>query len=71
MSKNDTTSSSKVLTVPEAGRMYFGLSRNGSYAAAQRGDLPTIKMGRLLFVPVAALERMLEAAGNNLDDRPA
>jgi len=48
------------ISVPEAGRRYFDLSRNGSYAAAARGDIPTIKVGRLLRVPVRALERMLD-----------
>ena len=50
----------KTLTVPEAGRVYFDLGRNASYEAARRGDIPTIKIGRLLRVPVVALERMLE-----------
>jgi len=50
----------KTITVPEAGRVYFGLGRNGSYDAAKRGDIPTIKVGRLLRVPVAAMERRLE-----------
>ena len=49
----------KTITVPEAGELYFGLSRNASYAAAARGDIPTIKLGKLLRVPVAALEAML------------
>ena len=53
----------KTLTVPEAGRLYFGLSRNSSYEAAKRGDFPIIRIGRLLRVPVVALERMLEQAG--------
>jgi len=48
------------LTVPEAGKKYFGLSRNGAYDAAARGEIPTIRIGRLLRVPVRALERMLE-----------
>ena len=50
----------KPLTVPEAGRRYFDLSRNASYEAARRGDIPTIKIGRLLRVPVMAMERKLE-----------
>jgi hypothetical protein len=50
------------ISVPEAGRRYFGLSRNASYTAAARGELPTLRMGRLLRVPVRALERMLDAA---------
>ena len=50
------------LSVPEAGRRYFGLSRNGSYNAAARGDIPTIKIGKLRRVPVRMLERRLVAA---------
>ena len=50
----------KTLTVPEAGRLYFDLGRNASYEAARRGDIPTIRSGRLLRVPVVALDRMLE-----------
>lgn len=41
-----------VVTVPEAGR-WFGLGRSASYAAAERGELPTIAIGRRLVVPVA------------------
>ena len=50
----------KTITVPDAGREYFGFSRNAAYAAAQRGDIPTIKVGKLLRVPVRALEQMLD-----------
>ena len=50
------------LSVPEAGRRYFGLSRNGSYAAADRGDIPTISIGKLRRVPIKVLERWLDAA---------
>jgi hypothetical protein len=50
------------ISVPEAGKRYFGLSRIASYAAADRGDIPTIRIGRLLRVPVRALERMLDRA---------
>jgi Helix-turn-helix domain len=50
------------ITIPEAGRKYFGLCRNASYAAARRGEIPTVKIGRLLRVPVRGLERMLDRA---------
>ena len=50
------------IPAPEAGKKYFGLSRNASYAAAARGDIPTIKIGKLLRVPVRALEAMLDKA---------
>ena len=52
----------KTLSVPAAGRLYYGLGRNGSYDAAKRGDIPTVRVGRLLRVPVAAMERMLTGA---------
>jgi hypothetical protein len=52
----------KTLSVPEVGRKYFGLGRGASYAAAARGDIPTIRIGRLLRAPVIALERRLEEA---------
>ena len=54
----------KTISVPAAGRIYFDLSRNGSYEAAKRGEIPTIRVGRLLRVPVAAMERKLEQVGN-------
>jgi hypothetical protein len=59
----DDNDAPKTLTVPAAGRIYFSLSRAASYAAASRGDLPTIRIGRALRVPVVALERMLDGAG--------
>jgi hypothetical protein len=50
----------KTLSVPEAGKRYFGLSAQGSYSAAARGDLPIIRLGRRLRVPIRALEAMLD-----------
>ena len=61
---NDTTVEHlKTLGVPQAGKQYFALSRGASYAAAARGEIPTIRIGRLLRVPVALLDRMLADAG--------
>jgi excisionase family DNA binding protein len=48
------------ISVPEAGRRYFNLSRNASYAAADRGEIPTVRIGRLRRVPVKAVEQKLE-----------
>jgi hypothetical protein len=44
-------------TVPEAAKV-LGLSGPG-YLEAQRGDIPTIKIGRRRFVSTALLKRML------------
>jgi hypothetical protein len=49
----------KTMSVPAAGKLYFGLGRNGSYAAAKRGEIPVIKVGSRLRAVVAALERKL------------
>jgi excisionase family DNA binding protein len=55
----------QTITVPEAGKKYFGLSRDGSYRAVQRGEIPVIRVGRLLRVPVRAMERLLDSAGQD------
>jgi excisionase family DNA binding protein len=49
------------ISVQEAARM-LGISKNVAYDAAHRGDIPTIRIGRLLRVPVRAFERMLDQA---------
>ena len=46
-------------TVPEAGKI-LGIGRSAAYEAARRGDIPTIRIGRKLLVPVQRLKRMLE-----------
>jgi hypothetical protein len=58
------------LSVPEAGKKYFNLSRNASYAAAEAGDIPTIRVGKLLRVPVRALERRLDSVSAPPPARP-
>jgi hypothetical protein len=57
--------STETLSVPQAGKKYFGLSRNGSYDAAERGEIPTIKIGRLLRVPVRSMEKLLDRVGES------
>lgn len=66
-----------VYTIVEAGRL-LGLGRNAAYAAAKRGDIPTIRIGRLLRVPKEPLHKlvgaesfaplMVEEAANSVDD---
>jgi hypothetical protein len=57
------TEEPKTLSVPQAGKRYFELGKNASYEAARRGDLPVIRIGGKLRVPIIALERMLAEAG--------
>jgi excisionase family DNA binding protein len=55
------------LSVPEAGRR-LGIGRSSAYQAAAAGELPTIKIGGLLRVPLMALHRMLETASKKSVD---
>jgi hypothetical protein len=49
------------MSVPDAGRV-LGLSRNGAYAAAARGDIPVIRIGsKKLVVPTHRLFELLDA----------
>ncbi len=49
----------KTVTVSEAAKA-LGVSRNKAYEAARRGEIPTIKIGKRILVPLAALERLLQ-----------
>ncbi|MEQ9247470.1 MAG: helix-turn-helix domain-containing protein [Nitratireductor sp.] len=54
------------LSITEAGQV-LGIGRTAAYEAARAGDLPTIRIGKRLLVPLVALERLLSDAGNNKD----
>ncbi len=47
------------ISVPEAGRLFYGLGRNAAYLAAHTGDIPTIKIGGRIMVPVAPIAEKL------------
>ncbi len=50
-----------VFTVEEAAQL-LGISRSFAYEAVQRGDIPSMRIGRRILVPKAALERFLESS---------
>ncbi len=50
------------ISVPEAGKRFYGIGKNASYEAAERGDIPYFQVGRLKRVPVVAMERKMELA---------
>lgn len=47
------------IPVPDAGRLFFGIGRNAAYDAAKRGEIPTMKVGGRIVVPVVALAEKL------------
>ena len=49
------TGNNLVVSVPEAGAK-LGISRDAAYRAAKAGDIPTVRIGSTLRVPVVQLE---------------
>lgn len=54
----DAIRSRATLSVEEAAEV-LGICRTAGYAAAKRGEVPTIRLGRRVRVPVPALLRLL------------
>ncbi len=48
-----------MLTVEQAAKR-LGISRGLAYEAARRGDIPAVRIGKRLLVPVAALQTFIE-----------
>lgn len=53
-----TETSPKVCTVEEAAKM-LRISRSSAYEGVRTGQIPSLKIGKRILVPLAALERML------------
>jgi excisionase family DNA binding protein len=53
------------LSVTEAGQL-LGIGRAAAYEAAKNGQIPTVKIGKRLLVPLAALERLLAVGAQPL-----
>jgi hypothetical protein len=62
MTRADEANESLVYSVPDAGAM-VGLTRNASYEAVKRGDIPVIRFGKLMRVPKLAWHKKLEQVG--------
>jgi excisionase family DNA binding protein len=50
-----------VLTVPEAAKV-LRLSRAFAYQLVAEGELPSLRLGRRVLIPRAALEQFIEAS---------
>ncbi len=49
------------VTMPEAAKL-LGIGRNTAYEAARRGEIPIVRIGKRLLVPVSALDRLLDGS---------
>lgn len=59
MGKDQVPPQRRTISVEEAGKR-LGISRNSAYEACKNGQIPTIRIGRLILVPEAAFERMFD-----------
>ncbi|MFL9827199.1 helix-turn-helix domain-containing protein [Rhodoplanes sp. SY1] len=64
--KTTNTDNPLVYDVAQAAAL-LGMSRNAAYAAAARGDIPTIRIGKLIRVPKVALDRLIDGASGRRD----
>ena len=48
-------------TVEEVAEL-LGIGRSSAYTAVHTGEIPSIRIGRRLLVPVSGLKRLLDAA---------
>jgi excisionase family DNA binding protein len=58
----------KTLTISEAAEV-LGIGRTSAYEAARRGEIPTIRIGKLLLVPATQLERLLNGEIADTSDK--
>ena len=47
------------ISVPEAARL-LGLSRSTTYQAVKRGDIPSVRIGGRVLVPLRRLEELID-----------
>ncbi len=52
----------RVLTVMEASK-WLRCSRGATYEAIRKGLIPSLRIGRKILIPRAALQRLLEGKG--------
>ena len=58
--------SKMTLSIPEVAEM-LGISRNSAYQGVMTGEIPSIRVGKRILVPIKALERMLEGTGQKTE----
>ncbi|MCP4317733.1 MAG: helix-turn-helix domain-containing protein [Hyphomicrobiales bacterium] len=64
MHEPGTAATRRTYTMPEAAQI-LGIGRTAAYEAARTGELPTIRIGKRILVPAAALDRFLSECGQD------
>jgi excisionase family DNA binding protein len=60
------TGTPRTVTVQEMAEL-LGISRNHAFRCVQRGEIPSVRIGRRVLIPAAFIDRLLDID----DDRPA
>lgn len=68
MGRTGNRENARTYTIEQCAQV-LGIGRNTAYAAAQNGQIPTIKIGKRLLIPKASLELMLDDNLNDLKGR--
>jgi excisionase family DNA binding protein len=58
------------MSVEEVARR-LGISRNGTYDACRRGEIPCLRIGRRIVIPRVAFERFMAKAEADVSDPTA
>jgi excisionase family DNA binding protein len=64
---SETRETPLLVSVPEAARL-LGVGTTFGWAMVRSGELPSVKLGRRVLVPRAALERLASAHEHGSDD---
>jgi hypothetical protein len=48
-------------SVPDVGRVFYGLAANASYRAAKEGEIATVRIGGRILALTAPLKKLVEA----------
>lgn len=60
----ETKHTTATYTIPEVARI-LGVGRMAAYKAAERGDIPSFRIGKLVRVPKSAIDRLLAEGCEN------
>lgn len=61
---------SRCISVEQAAAI-LGISRNHAYDSVRNGEIPGIRIGKRVLVPIAKLKKMLGEASEALDEESA
>ena len=57
------TRAARTVSVQEAAEL-LGISRNHAFRCVQRGEIPSVRVGRRILIPAAYLDRVLAEWGD-------